>query len=301
MDGRRGAARSGVRTPARGHLSTHCPQACRVCGSAGRPAGGEHPCGAHGGARARDTQHRQRGGRGARAAREPRRPPGAGGRGRAHQADQPRSHLLAGRAARAASGDNEARSHPLSGRGRALHAAAPCGSTADHDPHARGDRWRALLPEALGAGVAGVRRVGHGFLRTQGREAPLSARQQPAHTPVARAGRNTRIPRVALARAAGARGGGAPDRLRELTRRAGVLDPQLPRLSGVRHRSVYLLRQGGARRGARAQQARLRGRQARRVLAARAAETDVPRGDREDLRQDGSARVRADRAYRDLR
>src|SRR5438552_10672818 len=40
------------------------------------------------------------------AAREPRQQPGAGGRRRAHQADQPRSRLLARRAARAAPGQD---------------------------------------------------------------------------------------------------------------------------------------------------------------------------------------------------
>src|SRR5206468_3314992 len=88
------------------------------------------------------------------------------------------------RAADAASRHDQAGSDPLSGRRRALHAAAPCGPAADHDPYARGDRWRALLSEALGAGAAGVRRVGHGLFRPQGREAPLSARQQSGHPPV---------------------------------------------------------------------------------------------------------------------
>jgi len=55
VDARRGAAGSGVRAPARRHRTTQRPQALRGCGIAGRAGDGEHPCGAGGRARARDT------------------------------------------------------------------------------------------------------------------------------------------------------------------------------------------------------------------------------------------------------
>ena len=64
---------------------------------------------------------------------------------------------------------NQARFTALSRRHFAVHAAAPEGPAADHDPHARRHRRRAVLPEALGAVAAGFRRDDHRVLRTQGR------------------------------------------------------------------------------------------------------------------------------------
>ena len=106
-------------------------------------------------AASRRRPRRGRGGR--RAAEEPRQEPRAQRRRRAHQAHQPRPHLLAGRPAAAPAGDHQARLHRLPRAGRALHAAAPHRPPADHDPHARGHQRRALLPEALGTVAAGVR------------------------------------------------------------------------------------------------------------------------------------------------
>jgi bifunctional non-homologous end joining protein LigD len=98
---------------------------------------------------------------------------------------------------------------------------------------ARGHPWRALLPEALGAIAAGVRRVGDGVLREQGRASSLSAGQQSCDPAVARSGGHARVPRLALARLGAAGSQGRAHRLRRLACRPGSLDPQLPRLSGV--------------------------------------------------------------------
>ena len=59
---------------------------------------------------------------------------------------------------------------------------------------------RALLPEALGAGAAGLRRQHRRVLRAQGREPRVPAVQQPADAAVARAVRHAGIPCLAFAR-----------------------------------------------------------------------------------------------------
>ena len=87
---------------------------------------------------------------------------GAGSRldltgGRADQAHEPGSGVLAC-LTRCRRGHHQAGLHPLPRGCIALHAAAPQGSAAHHDPYAGGDSWRAVLSEALGAGAAGLRR-----------------------------------------------------------------------------------------------------------------------------------------------
>ena len=124
------------------------------------------------------------------------------------------------RAAARAAGHHQARLPALPGARQPLHAAAPRRPAPDHDPHAGRHRGRALLPEALVAGAAGLRRVGDRVLRAQGRAPPLPARQQPADAAVARPGRHTGVPRLALARPAGAGGSGREHRLLELAGRA---------------------------------------------------------------------------------
>ena len=114
---------------------------------------------------------------------------------------QPRSRLLAGRPGAQAAGAHQARPAALLRAGVAVHPAAPRRPAAHDDPHARRHRRPALLPEALGAGAAGVRRDDHGVLRAQGREPRVPAVQQPADAAVARAVGHARIPRLAFARA----------------------------------------------------------------------------------------------------
>ena len=102
--------------------------------------------------------------------------------------------------------------------------------------------------------------------------------QQPADAAVARAVGHARVPRLALAREAGRRTARvAEHRLRQLAGSARRLGAQLSRLRGVRHRSVHLLRQGGAGRRAGAQHRRVREGQGGGVLAARAAARHVAR------------------------
>lgn len=90
-------------------------------------------------------------------------------------------------------------------------------------------------------------------------------------------------------------------RLQQLAGCDGALAAELPRLPGVRHRSLHLLRQGeeGGRAGA--QRCRVREGQGGRVPSAHAAARDAAGGDREDLGQDRAARVHSDRAPRRLR
>ena len=182
-----------------------------------------------------------------------------------------------------------------------LHAAAPGRPPAHHDPHARRHQRPALLSEALDAGAAQVRRDHHRVLGAQGRAPRLPAVQQPADVAVARAIGNARVPRLALARAAGIRCQHEGNRLCVVPRRVGRLGLELSRLRGVRHRSVHLLRQGSAGRRARAQHGRVREGQGSRVSAARAAEQHGARSDRQDFRQDRAARVPADPAHDRLR
>ena len=74
------------------------------------------------------------------------------------QPHQPRSRLLARRSGAQASGVHQARPARLPRAGFAVHAAASRRPPAHDDPHARRHPRPAFLPEALGAGAAGVRR-----------------------------------------------------------------------------------------------------------------------------------------------
>ena len=233
-------------------------------------------------------------------------------RGAARQARRPRSRWRSARTGsgsrisiastgrpirRASSPRSPSATCSLSRAGLAVHAAASRRSPADDDPHARRHPRPAFLPEALGAGAAGVRRVDHRVLGAQGRAARLPAVQQPADAAVARAIGDARVPRLAFAREARPRRGVEEHRLRELARVAGGLGAELSRLRAVRPRSVHLFGQGGEGRRARAQHDRLREGQGGRVLAARAPAEHVARADRQDVGQDGTARLRADPAH----
>ena len=99
----------------------------------------------------------------------------------------------------------------------------------------------------------------------------------------------------------GGRYGQQEHRLRHLGGIARRLGAELPGLPGVRHRSLYLFRQGTGGRRAGVEQEGLRGRPACRLLAARAAETDVAQRSGQDLGQDRPARVRADQSHGDVR
>ena len=200
-----------------------------------------------------------------------------------------------------APGDHQARSHPLSRGGLALHAAAPARPAAHHDPHARRHRRRALLPEALG-------RSAPRFVETI---TVFSEHKDEQHAYILA----NNLPTLLWLGQNGtlefhvwhSRANVAPDAASQSTdyasepRSARSLRAQLPGLPGVRHRPVHLLRQGGEGRRARAEQEGLRRRPERGLLAARPAEGDVPRRHREDLRQDRPACLRADRAHRHLR
>ena len=117
-----------------------------------------------------------------------------------------------------AAGAHQARSSSLLRASVALHAAAPRRSPAHDDSHAGRHPRAALFPEALGAGASRLRRVDHRVLGAQGREARVSAVQQPAHAPVARAVRHARVSRLAFARQMGSRRALEEHRLRELAR-----------------------------------------------------------------------------------
>ena len=176
------------------------------------------------------------------------------------------------------------------------------GPSAHHDPHARRHRRRALLSEALGAGAAGVRRDGDRVLRdtrtsgtatcwpttcrrccgwarsarwsfTSGTRARSSRPRRPAPVPTTPA-------RCAALEASILN---YPDYL------VFDIDPYIYSGKEAKGAEPELNKRGFAVG------------QARGVLAARAARRDVARGDREDFGQDRPARVRADRAHRDLR
>ncbi len=106
----------------------------------------------------------------------------------------------------------------------------------------------ALLPEALGAGAAGVRRDDHGVLGPQGRAARLPAVQQPADAALARAVGHARVPRLAFAREARARCDVEEHRLRDARSKsleASVLNYPDYVLFDID--PVHLLGQGSAR------------------------------------------------------
>ena len=88
----------------------------------------------------------------------------ARGRRAPDQAHAPRSRLLARGSGAAAAGADQARPAALLRAGVAVHPAAPRRPPAHDDPHARRHRRPALLPEALGAGAARVRRDDHRVL-----------------------------------------------------------------------------------------------------------------------------------------
>jgi bifunctional non-homologous end joining protein LigD len=75
-----------------------------------------------------------------------------------------------------------------------------CRPPADDDPHAGRHQQAALLPEALGAGAAGIYRDDHRVLGAQGRKPRVPVVQQPADLAVAGAVRDARIPYLAFAR-----------------------------------------------------------------------------------------------------
>src|SRR5690606_5982894 len=107
--------------------------------------------------------------------------------------------------------------------------------------------------------------------------------------------------RVAFAREGRCRLDQQADRLIELARSARELGVELPRLSRLRHRPVYLFGQGAEGRGTGAQQGGFCYGPEGRVLDPWLAQGNVLASAGEDVRQDGVARVRADRAYRDVR
>ena len=139
----------------------------------------------------------------------------------------------------------------LSRAGLALHAAAPGGSPADHDPLSRRHHQAPVLPEALGAQAPGVHRDDHGLFREQAGERRVSAVQQPADLAVARADGHPGVPRLAFARQPVSGRAIVQHRVRRQRGEHRCLDLELPRLRGVRPRSLHLLRQGGARRASR--------------------------------------------------
>ncbi len=238
----------------------------------------------------------------ARAAGEPGQELRADSGERAASAHQPRPRLLArDRRTRPAITKRDFMRY-LAAR-RALHAAAPEGPAAHHDPHARGHRRRALLSEALGAGAAGVRRDGDRCSpssRTSGTAIswPTTCRRSCGSARSARSSSTsgTRAPASVPPEARRRAAPTTPARSRRSSRRCSTTPTTWCSTS-----TLHLLGQGGQGRGARAQRQGLRGRQARGVLAARAARGDVARGGRQDLRQDRPARVRAHRAHGDLR
>ena len=195
--------------------------------------------------------------------------------------------------ARDAAADHQARPAALPRARVAVHAAASRGPAAHDDPHARRHRRRALLPEALGAGAARVRRDVTVFSGHKDEQHEYLLVQQPADAAVARAGRHARVPRLAFARRSRARRDEQEHRLRELARGARSLGAQLSRLPRVRHRPVHLFGQGSEGRRARAQHEGLRERQAVAFWLRELLQRDVARGGREDLGQDRPARLRA--------
>ena len=232
------------------------------------------------------VDHRRPDRRDRRAARKPQGGDDARGGTAPDPPHESRSRLLAGESGAEAAGAHQARSPALLRASLAVHAAASCRSPAHDDPHAGRHPRAAIFPEALGAGASRVRRVDHRVLGPQGRAARVSAVQQPADAPVARAVRHARVSRLAFARQMGARRALEEHRLRELARLARSLGAQLSRLRAVRHRSLHLFRQGSRRRGAGAQHRRLREGQGSGVLAARAPAEHVARGHRQDVGQD---------------
>ena len=95
--------------------------------------------------------------------------------------------------------------------------------------------------------------------------------------------------------------GGLGCRLRQLPRSPRELRAQLSRFPGLRHRPLYLLRQGGEGGGARAQRERLRDGKEGCLLAAHIAAADGAARDRQDVRQDRPTRVRTHRPDGEIR
>ena len=144
----------------------------------------------------------------------------------------------------------------------------------------------------------GLRRERHGVLGPQGREARVPAVQQPADAAVARAVGHARVPRLAFARAARARRAIEEHRLR------------LARSSRSRPRSSTIpttCSSTSTPTSTRARRRRARSRSSTPIAFEKGKEVafwlrellhgDVARADREDLGQDGPARLRADQAH----